>query len=171
MAEIRKLIKSIKVDKANFEYISKTGNINGTLSIDRTTAPPTGKKDNQQPSDEEIYKEGYRLQKKCRYDIVKCDFLGDNQLCKNTGFCIGQLNLKIPNLRVLKRGDYIIMKNDYKFKCGNPPKLSPFNKYRIEKTKENYRLFKLAVAIRGYDNILRWYSSHTILNNFNITNL
>ena len=29
--------------------------------------------------------------KKCSYDVVKCDFRGCNQLCKNNGFCIGQL--------------------------------------------------------------------------------
>jgi len=30
----RKLIKTINVDKANFEHIAKTGNINGTLLIE-----------------------------------------------------------------------------------------------------------------------------------------
>jgi len=97
MAEIRKLIKSIKVDKANFEHIAKTGNINGTLlieiervmekyasekynkqvfkdlvwkpTIDRTTTPPTGKKDNQQ----EII-EGFALwfnkEQKTKVDVI-----------------------------------------------------------------------------------------------------
>ena len=30
----RKLIKTINVDKANFEHIAKTGNVNGTLLIE-----------------------------------------------------------------------------------------------------------------------------------------
>ena len=30
-------------------------------------------------------------EKKCGYDVVKCDFRGSNKLCKNNGFCIGQL--------------------------------------------------------------------------------
>ena len=34
VSQRRKLIESIKVDKANFEHIAKTGNINGTLLIE-----------------------------------------------------------------------------------------------------------------------------------------